>query len=90
MTPFSLSTCKICLVAPLGPSSNVSYVLFVALGRHAGARNNAIGGGHNLAAILRLARLLTNPHLGAALDTPRLHILDSTRALDLELGLDKS
>ena len=64
------------------------HVLFVALGRHAGARNNAIGGGHNLAAVLRLARLLTNPHLGAALDTPRLHILDSARTLGLELGLD--
>ena len=62
--------------------------LLVALGRHAGARNDAIGGGHNLAAVLRLARLLTNPHLGAALDTPRLHILDSARTLDLELGLD--
>ena len=37
---------------------------------------------------MRLARLLTNPHLGAALDTPRLHILDSARAFDLELGLD--
>ena len=64
------------------------HVLFVALGRHAGARNNVIGGGHDLAAVLRLARLLTNPHLGAALGTPRLHILDSARALDLELGLD--
>ena len=64
------------------------HVLFVALGRHAGARNDAIGGGHNLAAVLRLARLLTNPHLGAALNAPRLYILDSARALDLELGLD--
>ena len=32
--------------------------------------------------------MLADPHLRAALDTPRLHILDSARALDLELGLD--
>ena len=29
VTPFSLSTCKICLVAPLGPSSNVSATYFL-------------------------------------------------------------
>ena len=32
--------------------------------------------------------MLADPHLRAALGTPRLHILDSARALDLELGLD--
>ena len=64
------------------------HVLFVALGRHARALDHAIGGGHDLAAVLRLARLLADPHLGATLDTPRLNVLDGTRALDLELGLD--
>ena len=62
--------------------------LLVALWRHAGAGNHTIGGGHNLATVLRLARLLADPHLGAALDAPRLHILDGARALDLQLGLD--
>ena len=64
------------------------HVLFVALGRHARALDHAIGGGHDLAAVLRLTRLLADPHLGATLDAPRLDVLDSTRALDLELGLD--
>ena len=64
------------------------HVLFVALGRHAGARNDAIGGGHNLAAVLRLARLLADPYLGAALNTPGFDILNGTRALDLKLWLD--
>ena len=64
------------------------HVLFVALGRHARALDYAVGGGHDLAAVLRLARLLADPYLGAALDTPRLDVLDGTRALDLELGLD--
>ena len=64
------------------------HVLFVALGRHAGAGNHAIGGGHNLATVLRLARLLADPHLGAPLDAPRLHVLDGARALDLQLGLN--
>ena len=62
--------------------------LLIALGSHTGASDHAIGGGHDLAAILRLARLLANPHLGAPLDAPGLHILDRARALDLEFWLD--
>ena len=64
------------------------HVLFVALGRHACTLDYAVGGGHDLAAVLRLARPLTNPHLGAALDTPGFDILNGTRAFDLELWLD--
>ena len=64
------------------------HVLFVALGRHAYALDHAIGGGHDLAAVLRLARLLADPYLGATLNAPGLNVLDSARALDRQLGLD--
>ena len=64
------------------------HVLFVALGRYACALDYAVGGGHDLAAVLRLARLLADPYLGAALNAPGFDILNGTRALDLELWLD--
>ena len=64
------------------------HVLFVALGRYACALDHAVGGGHDLAAVLRLARLLADPYLGAALNAPGFDILNGTSALDLNLWLD--
>ena len=63
-------------------------VLFVTLGRYACALDYAVGGGNDLAAVLRLARLLADPYLGVTLNAPGFDILNGTRALDLKLWLD--